>query len=403
MNSDTDINEPYHLIVIGAGISGLAMAFEARQAGKTVLVLEKENRAGGCFHSEIVPDEGEQFWLEMGTHTCFNSYGRLLNILDKLGLRNQMLGREKLRYRMLADGELVSIPSRLRFIELFTHIWRIFCMTKEGKSIADYYSELMGQRNYANVLRHAFNAVICQPSDHMPADMLFRKRSRDKSVQRSYTFADGLSRIIAALEQHLDVKTGQTIHAIHRHAEGYVVETEDGVYACDKLACATPAPAASRLMEQAHPDIAEQLGWVNEVEIESVGIVARKDSLPLAPAAGIIAVDGDFYSAVSRDYLSHPHLRGFTFHFKPGLLGDDDKLQRICSVLSISSADLLYVFHKTNRLPAPDMGHHQLIEELDCMLANHPLALIGNYFDGVAVEDCLERVEKEWQRLFAPT
>jgi len=401
MNSNANISEPYHLIVIGAGISGLAMAFEAQQAGKAVLVLEKENRIGGCFHSEIVPGDGEPFWLEMGTHTCFNSYGRLLNLLAKLDLMDQMLSREKLRYRMLADGRLVSIPSRLHFIELLSHIWRIFSLKKDGRSIADYYGELLGPKNYANVLRHAFNAVVCQPADYMPADMLFRKRARDKSVQRSYTFADGLGRIIAALEQRLDVKTGQSIHAIHRHAEGYIVETDDGVYACDKLVLATPAPAASRLLERAHADIAEHLGWVNEVEIESVGIVIRKEALPLAPAAGIIAVDGEFYSAVSRDFLTHPHLRGFTFHFKPGLLSDDDKAQRICTVLGISSSDLLYVFHKTNRLPAPEMGHHQLIEELDSKLVDLPLALVGNYFDGVAVEDCLERVEKEWRRLSA--
>ncbi len=395
----TSMGESYDMIVIGAGISGLALAFEAQQAGINVLVLEKENRSGGCFHSEIMPDDSEPFWLEMGTHTCFNSYGRLLTILDKLGLTEQMLGREKLSYRMLADDKLASIPSRLRFFELFTHAWRLFSLNKEGKSIADYYSALIGPNNYAGVFRHAFNAVICQAADHMPADMLFRKRPRDKSVQRSYTFAAGLGRVIAELEQRLEVKKGQDIHAIHRHASGYVVETEDGVYACEKLACATPAPAASRLLAHVHADIAEQLSWVNEVEIESVGIVVGKEALSLAPVAGIIAVDDDFYSAVSRDFVAHSHLRGFTFHFKPGLLSDDDKLQRICTVLDVESADLQYVFYKTNRLPAPDMGHHQLIEDMDAMLADLPLALVGNYFDGVAVEDCLERVEKEWTRL----
>ncbi|MDQ6996686.1 MAG: FAD-dependent oxidoreductase [Mariprofundus sp.] len=398
-------HEPFDMIVIGAGISGLAMAFEAQLAGNKVLVLEKENRCGGCFHSEVMPNtgsnDGEIFWLEMGTHTCFNSYGRLLNILGRLEMSDQMQGREKLSYRMLVNNKLVSIASRLSFMELLTHVWRLFSLKKEGKSIADHYSALIGPSNYSSVFRHAFNAVVCQPADQMPADMLFRKRPRDKSVKRSYTFAEGLARIIAALEQRLEVRTGQDIHAIHRHAAGYVVETEAGVYASDKLVCATPAPATARLLAQVHADIAEQLGWVNEVEIESVGIVVCKETLTLPPAAGIIAVDDDFYSAISRDYVAHPHLRGFTFHFKPGLLSDEEKLQRICTVLGVETSDLQYVFHKINRLPAPEVGHHQLIEEIDAMLANHPLALVGNYFDGVAVEDCLERVEKEWARFSA--
>jgi len=128
-----------------------------------------------------------------------------------------------------------------------------------------------------------------------------------------------------------------------------------------------------------------------------------KDALSLAPAAGIIAVDDDFYSAVSRDFVPHSHLRGFTFHFKPGLLSDEDKLQRICTVLDVDTTDLQYVFYKTNRLPAPDMGHHLLMDEMDALLADLPLALVGNYFDGVAVEDCLERVETEWARFSAMT
>ncbi len=403
MNSVTNINGTLDIIIIGAGISGLSMAFEAQQVGMNTLVLEKENRCGGCFHSEIIPGEDELFWLEMGTHTCFNSYGRLLSLLAKLELTDQMQGREKLSYRMLTHDKLVSIPSRLHFFELLTHIWRLFSLKKEGKSISEYYSALLGPNNYSSVFQHAFNAVTCQSADDMPADMLFRKRPRDKSVQRSYTFEEGLGRIIAELEKHLEIKTGQTIHAIHCHAAGYVVETKDGVYACDKLVCATPAPAASRLLEHVHADIAEQLAWVNEVEIESVGIIVDKESLSLPPAAGIIAVDDDFYSAVSRDFVAHPHVRGFTFHFKPGLLNDEDKIQRICTVLSVNTSDLQYVFHKINRLPAPDMGHHPLIEGMDAMLADQPLALVGNYFNGVAVEDCLERVEKEWARFSAMT
>ncbi len=401
-----EMQEQYDMIIIGAGISGLAMAHAAKQAGMQALVLEKESRAGGCLHSQPVPDEQSPFWLEMGTHTCFNSYGRLLKLLDALGLKEEMRGREKLRYRLLTkqvagDSQLASIPSQLHWFELITHAWRLLSLDKAGKSIADYYGALVGPDNYRDLFRHAFNAVSCQQADDMPADMLFRKRPRDKSVMRSYTFDDGLSRMITALTDRLELRTGQNIHAIHAHADGYVVETENNTFPCNKLVCATPAPAASRLLKRAHPEIAAQLAWINEVEIESVAIVVEKSALPLPATAGIIAVDGDFYSAVSRDFVAHPHLRGFTFHFKPGLLNDAEKEARICKILKIEKADLLYVFNKTNRLPAPDMGHHHLIEELDALLVDQSLGLVGNYFNGVAVEDCLERVDMEFARLSA--
>ena len=393
------MNKRYDMIVIGAGISGLAMAFEAKQAGMSVQVLEKTSRCGGCFDSASLPDQQQDFWLELGTHTCFNSYTRLLSILQRLDLIDQLQPREKLRYRLLADGEICSIPSRLRFFELITHAWRIFSLKKQDRSVADYYGSLVGPKNYNELFQHALSAVVCQNANELPADMLFRKRPRDKSIMRSYTFSGGLSDIIRALENNLDISTNQHIQSIHYNNDHYELTTAETTYHCDKLVCATPVLATSRLLINVHPEIAEQLNWINEIEIESVGVVFNKTDLSLEAIAGVIAVDGDFYSAVSRDYLNHPTLRGFTFHFKPGLLSDDEKIERICKLLNVSSTDIQSVFYKINRLPAPDMGHHQLIEALDASLTDQPLALIGNYFKGVAVEDCLERVEKEFTRI----
>jgi len=393
------MSERYDLIVIGAGISGLATAFEAQQAGLRVLLLEKGAMAGGCFDSASV-DGAEPFWLEMGTHTCFNSYGRLLNLLEQLGLKEKMAERRKLSYRMLVDGQIRSIPSQLSFIELFANAWRIFSATKAGKSVTDYYRSIVGNNNYQKVFRHAFNAVICQQADEVPADMLFRKRRRDKSVMRSYTFDGGLGRIIAALEQQLDCRKEVNITGItYREEQGFAVTTASEVLHAWRLAVATPVQAASRLLADAFPELSSQLARVNEVEIESVGVVVRKDDLLLDDVAGIIAADGDFYSAVSRDYVEHPSLRGFAFHFKPDRLDHAQKVKRACSVLGIDSGTPVRVMHKINRLPAPDMEHHSLMAKVDEMLADKPLALVGNYFNGVAVEDCLERVDSELARL----
>lgn len=389
----------YDMIVIGAGISGLSMAFHARQAGMRVLVLEKESRAGGCFHTAMVPCDAAPFWLELGTHTCFNSYGRLLRILRQMGMQDTLQAREKLRYRLLADEGLCSIPSRLHWLELLSHAWRLFLLDKREQSVAEYYRAVIGERNYRDVFRHAFNAVICQPADDVPADMLFRKRPRDKTVMRSFTMPVGLQQIIAALEAKLECRKGQEITAI-RHVDGHFhITANDARYQSRLLVCATPVQATSRLLADAFPAIAGQLSWIAEVEVESVGVVVPKEALSLEVLAGVIAVDGDFYSAVSRDVVSHDQLRGFTFHFRPGRLDDAGKLQHICKVLGIDEGAVQHVFHKTNRLPAPDMGHHVLIAEIDAALDGLPLGLVGNYFRGVAVEDCLERVEQEFARL----
>jgi protoporphyrinogen oxidase len=46
------------------------------------------------------------------------------------------------------------------------------------------------------------------------------------------------------------------------------------------------------------------------------------------------------------------------------------------------------------------MGHTKRIAELDRLIVDHSLALTGNWFTGVSVEDSLCRTASEFKRLF---
>ena len=50
-------------------------------------------------------------------------------------------------------------------------------------------------------------------------------------------------------------------------------------------------------------------------------------------------------------------------------------------------------------LPSPVLGHDRVVAELDRMLAGQRLALTGNYFEGLAIEDCVQRSRAEWARI----
>src|SRR5690242_12295054 len=65
------------VIVVGGGISGLAFAWKAGQAGRKVQVLERDGRIGGRLYSHRRPDG---YWFEMGAHSVYNSYGAFLDI-----------------------------------------------------------------------------------------------------------------------------------------------------------------------------------------------------------------------------------------------------------------------------------------------------------------------------------
>ncbi|KAB2926154.1 MAG: FAD-dependent oxidoreductase [Candidatus Contendobacter sp.] len=393
----------HDLLIIGAGISGLSMAHYAVGAGLNVLVLERERQPGGCLCSHRFGGALDGFWLELGAHSCFNSYGNLLAILERVGVLNRLQRRAKVGFRLFADGAVRSIPSQLCFPELLLAPFRLVGLKKAGRDVAEYYGRLVGPRNYAAVFEPAFDAVICQPATEFPAENLFRSRPRRKDVPRGFTLAGGLQTIadILAGQPDIPIEFGRTAREIGRAGEDFVVRTDRGEYAARALCLATPVAVAATLLRAEFPELAAALAQIQTATVESVGVALPADRLSLPPVAGLIGRNETFYSVVSRDTAPDPAHRGFTFHFRPGALGEEGKLNRIAQVLNVprGAFGAGNVATRINRLPALRVGHGDWTDTVDRALAGSRLALTGNYFTGVAIEDCVTRSRQEFERL----
>jgi protoporphyrinogen oxidase len=389
-------------IVIGAGISGLGMAHFSARRGLNTLVLEKADGIGGCINSHSFP-EGGGFWAELGSHTCFNSYGNLLEILEDLQLVPRLLPKAKLSYSLYRDGSRKSILSALHPLELVRSLPRLFFTAKAGKSVAEYYSRVLGERNYRELFGPAFNAVICQPAGDFPAELLFRKKPRRKEVVRSFTFPEGLATMLRAIAEQpsLEVQTGRDVQQVKRSQEGFLLSMADGrELASDYLTLAVPPDSAAPLLPADLADLAPTLGGIDVALVESVSVCVSNNLLELPPLAGLIAVQDDFFSMVSRDYVPDSNFRGFTFHFKAGTLTAQAQVQRAAAVLGVKPEHLAGIARTQNRLPALRTGQDRLVARIDQALAGQRLAMTGNYFEGVSIEDCLMRTRSEFQRLF---
>src|SRR5215471_8142782 len=122
------------VLVVGAGLSGLSFAYHAAQNGREVRVLEASDRAGGCLHTHTATDG---FWLELGGHTLYNSYGATIEILEGLDLLAELQPRGKPVLRFL-DGDnllpgknLGALLRRMSVPELMRSLPRAFATKQE--------------------------------------------------------------------------------------------------------------------------------------------------------------------------------------------------------------------------------------------------------------------------------
>ena len=389
-------------IVIGGGISGLSAAHYALQADVDTLLLEASDRPGGCIQSSSF-EALNGFWVEAGGHTCFNSYGHLIEIMEQLDLLELTTPKTKRSYKLWVSGERRSILSALHPLELMGALPNLFRIEKAGRTVADYYGRVMGRKNYRDLLGPALRSVVCQDADQFPADALFRKKPRRKDVLRAFTMPDGLAEIPRAIASQpgFQMRYGAEVRSVEADGHCYRLGLADGAsLSCQRLTLAVPPDIAHSLLSQVEPDAAAAIQGIGVAEIDSLILVFERSQLGIEEIAGLISVDGGFLSAVSRDFLPDDRYRGFAFHFPAGRLSETERVQIACQAIDADPATLSAEAHIRNRLPSLSADHAQQIAALDSALAGGRIAITGNWFLGVSIEDCITRTHSEHLRLF---
>jgi UDP-galactopyranose mutase len=277
---------------------------------------------------------------------------------------------------------------------------------KDGETVYSYYSRLLGRRNYDRVLGPFLSAVPSQPADAFPvegAGSLFKKRPRRQEFPRSFGLEGGLSTVCegAAQAPGISVELGVEVTRVGRAGSGYAVATADGrTLEAPVVAVAAPAAAAARMLDDGFHELATGIARVRTVTLESAGVVLPRERCWMPEVAFVVPVDDLFHSAVTRDPFPDPARRAFAFHFKPGH-AREARVRRMSEVLRVAPEELGEIVEQRLTLPSPALGHAEVVAELDRCLAGGRLALTGNYFQGLAIEDCVLRSNDEWRRVSA--
>ena len=407
----------HDVVVVGGGVSGLSFAFRAAKAGRQALVLEREQGVGGCLATHTGRDG---YWFELGAHTCYRSYVATAALLEACGLSGRILPRARthLRFldgdRLLPGSNLSALLRQLHWGELLRALPRAFTEKKQGHTVYGYYARVAGRRNYGQVLGPMLSAVPSQSPDAFPADMLFKRRAtRRKDLPRSFTLEGGLSTLAEALARApgVTVATGAEVAELARAPgggpgdpvpggePGYLVTTAAGErYQARVVVVATPPSAAGRLLRGVAPELATRVSRVAEAAVDSLGFTVPAGRVALPPSTFLIPRDDLFHSVVTRDSVPGGGRRAFTFHFKPGH-GEEEQRARAARILGLGPGELEDVVTRRAQLPSPVLGHAEVTREVDRLLEGGRLCVVGNWFGGLSIEDCVERSAREWERV----
>ncbi|GBU06712.1 FAD-dependent oxidoreductase [Bacteroidales bacterium] len=399
MRSDEDA---YDCIVLGGGISGVSFAHKLKHAGQRVLIVDENASLGGqirTYQSKTHPD----FCCGLGAHTCYNSYTHLLSMVRESGAEDIIQEIENYSYVVYTEGKIRSIFSQLNKFELLLHCRKMFFSKKKGMTVREYFEPLVGKSNYASFFSKAFRAVICQNADKYPAELFLKRRAeRYKEIPRKYTFKGGMASLTETIvdKDGIDLHLNIHISSIAKNGKLFTVKTSEGkCFSAHNIALAIDPKGASELLKDIERPISELLAAIPISELESVCVIVKKESVSsIKNIAGILPSSDEFYSVVSRDTLSHPSLRAFTFHFERGKHDKEKQLSIACKVLEIEPEQVLETSSMSHLLPSLGLEHLSLDTAIARNRQNDNVYLLGNYYYGLSLEDCVHRSSTEFER-----
>jgi oxygen-dependent protoporphyrinogen oxidase len=435
-------------IVAGGGIAGLTCAWRLSAAGKKVLVLEADARAGGHVRTERV--DGYRF--EGGPHTFMGSADVVFALAAEVGLAGEIIPTmpaAKKRF-IVRHGAIHAIPTgpvsflTSKLLSLRGKLALAGEPLRTGRGDPSDTAQQFFERRFgpeaARVLAGAFISGVYagdparlsapaafplfwrfeQESGGMIRGMVGHlKRRRAEREERGetapvrrglFTFREGLGQLSAGVAAKLGrrVLTGAAVRAVRRAGGCYVVRTEAGEFTSPRLVLAVPPAEAGRLLGGLDSELGAQLGGIPmaPVALVHLGYSARARQVP--DGFGFLAPRGEGVRSLgvlfpSRLFEGRAPEGGDLFAgfvggvLDPTALDLDDE-----ALLAVVRADLANLvgletppsFVKISRypqaIPQLVLGHTDRMRKVGERLGRLPgVALAGNYLRGSGMKDAV--------------
>ncbi len=435
-----------NVVVIGAGISGLTLAWWLRKAGVNVTVLEKEARPGGTIHTLIDGDwlieSGPNSALE--TTPLFQQLFEELDILDQLRYANRAADK---RY-ILRGGRLHPLPMTPGPF-LTTSLWSVgaklrllkepfvgraareesiaeFVERRLGKEFLDYAINPFVAGVYAGnpeelSVRAAFPKLFALEEKYggLIKGMIKGRRERKERAEQAkdratmFSFVEGMYTLPDTIARKLgrSVQYNCSVSSVEREAVGngdqggfvvaYTSNQGSQSIACDAVILSTPAHGASGIAKSVSLSLSNALTKIYYPPVVEVflGYKNEQVGIPLdgfgylIPAVEKRKILGTIWSSVlfeGRAPEGHSALTTFLGGARqPELarLEDADVLSlvqsELSSIMRLSGAPVYSRINRwTKAIPQYNLGYAGIIQSIDECEKENPGLFVCSNYRG---------------------
>lgn len=444
----TSAQAAYPVLIIGAGISGLACAFHLQQAGIPVNIVEAGTRPGGV----IATKEKDGFRFDVGPQS-FLTTEPLLKLIDAVGIKDQLqyADRRAPRY-ILLRGQMVAAPMSPPSLlstplfsggtkwRLLTEMMRRTRPPAEDESIAGFVRRKFGPELLERLVAPFVSGVYAGDPERLSMRASFPKihefemqygsvmrgamKSRPaKGAPRAglCSFRNGMETLPHAIASRLGASMHfeTSVTAIRRgKANGkpwfeidITRRSQHETLAASAVIFATPTQIASQILATLADSFAPVFSRVEYAPVNVLSACYRREQCRRQPdgfgflvprteglhVLGTVFNSSLFAGRAPAEMIALTSFSGGATDPKFCELSDQEITEAICSevarVLGISGNPVTANLQRYARaLPQYNIGHTEIIKSLDALTASLPgLFLTGNYLSGPSIGSCVDQ------------
>ncbi|MFD7402248.1 protoporphyrinogen oxidase [Streptomyces sp. NPDC059866] len=441
-----------HVVVIGAGIAGLAAAHRLLARGARVTVLEASDRVGG----KLLPGEIAGVRVDLGAESMLARRPEAVALAREAGLTDRLQPPATASaslwtrgaLRPMPKGHVMGVPgtaSALSGVLSDEGLHRIerdadLPRTEVGDDVAvgEYVAARLGREVVDRLVEPLLGGVYAgdayRISMRSAVPQLFQVARTHTSltegvreIQAGAAAAQqtgpvfmgirgGVGSLPLAVAESVrarggEIVTGAPVTELRREpAAGWRIVAGDRVLHADAVIVAAPAPAAAGLLRAEAPAAAAELAAVEYASMALVTLAYRRTEAHLPEGSGFLVppVDGrtikaSTFASQKWGWIADENPDLVVLRTSVGRYGETEILQRDdAGLVEVSRTDLraatglaatpveTRVTRWSDGLPQYPVGHHARVARIREHLGKLPgLAVCGAVYDGVGIPACI--------------